>query len=142
MTRSDPYASFLFGVEVAGTEIGGFSQVSGLERETSYEEFREGGTNDYLHRLVNNTKYPILTLKRGLTDKAALWAWHQSVIAGEIERLPLSVVVRDSLGEEKWRFLFIDAYPVKWSGSELNSTNNSVFVESVEFVHNGMTRVT
>jgi len=142
MARGDPYSGFLFRVEIAGIEIGGFNQVSGLERDTAVEEYREGGTNDYVHRLVTNTKYPNLTFKRGITDEFLLWGWHQAVVSGFVQRLPLSVVINDSEGNEKWRWLFIDAYPIKWSGSELNAANSAVFVESVEFVHNGMFKVT
>jgi phage tail-like protein len=136
----DPYVGFRFRVEIFGLQVGGFTQVSGLDREVQLEDFREGGLNDYTHKLATVTKYQNLSLKRGLCDAADLWQWHQDVINGKIVRRPVNVVLTDALGNAKWRWTFAEAYPVKWSGAEFNSTNAAVFVESVEFAHNGIKR--
>jgi len=140
MARADPYAGFIFRVEIFGLQVGGFSQVSGLEREVQTEDFREGGRNNYTHKLATVTKYQNLSLRRGIADASELWQWHQDVVNGKIERRRITVVLLDQLQKEKWRWVFADAYPVKWSGSELNATSNEVFVESVEFAHNGIER--
>ena len=140
MRDADPYVGFLFRVEILGLQVGGFSQVSGLEREVQTEDFREGGLNDYTHKLATVTKYQNLTLRRGIADATELWQWRQDVVNGKIERRQINVVLVDHLGREKWRWVFAKAYPVKWSGSELNATTNAVFVESVEFAHNGIKR--
>ena len=140
MRLSDPYVGFLFRVEILGLQVGGFTQVTGLEREVQTEDFREGGLNDYTHKLATVTKYQNLSLHRGLGDATELWQWHQDVVNGKIERRQISVVLMDQLGQEKWRWIFAKAYPVKWSGAELNAANNAVFAETVEFVHNGITR--
>jgi phage tail-like protein len=52
----------------------------------------------------------------------------------------VNIVLTDSLGNEKWRWVFEKAYPVKWSGSEFNASTSAVFVENVEFAHNGIRR--
>jgi phage tail-like protein len=140
-TNKDPYAVFNFVVEIGGTEIGGFTEVSGLQAETETEEFREGGINDYVHHLVKITKYPNLTLKRGITDAAELWQWHQEVVNGKIDPKSISVVLKDQAGNEKCRWVFIDAYPIKWSGTDLNSLGNTIAVESIDFAHQGMKKV-
>ena len=41
--RADPYLGFRFLVEIEGLIVGGFSEVSGLQAETEFEEVREGG---------------------------------------------------------------------------------------------------
>jgi len=138
MRPPDPFSVFNFVVEVNGTQVAGFSEVSGISAETEFEDFREGGINDYTHKLAKFTKYPNLTLKRGITDADELWTWHQDVINGTIARKTISVILLDVAKEEKWRWVFHDAYPVKWSGSDLNATNNTVAVESIEFAHHGM----
>jgi phage tail-like protein len=125
-------------VEILGLQVGGFTQVSGVEREVQIEDFREGGVNDYTHKLAGATKYTNLTLRRGIADAAELWQWHQDVVNGKIERRQVNIVLLDEAGNERWRWVFAKAYPVKWSGGELNSSNSSVFVESVEFAHNGI----
>jgi phage tail-like protein len=86
------------------------------------------------------TKYQNLSLRRGIADATELWQWHQDVVNGKIERRQIHIVLLDSLGNAKWRWVFEKAYPVKWSGTELNATSNAVFVEAVEFAHNGIKR--
>jgi phage tail-like protein len=140
MRSPDPYKAFRFAVEINGTRVGGFSEVTGLEVRTEVDEHREGGVNDYVHKIAKETRYPNLTLKRGITDKTDLWDWHQQIVLGDIERKTISVVVLDSVGREKWRLVFRDAYPVKWNGTDLNATGNTVFVESIELAHHGMTK--
>ena len=140
MRLPDPYKVFRFVVEINSTRVGGFSEITGLEVRTEVDEQREGGVNDYVHKIAKETRYPNLTLKRGITDKTDLWDWHQQVVLGEIQRKTVSVVVLDVQGQEKWRLIFRDAYPVKWNGTDLNATGNTVFVESVELAHHGMTK--
>ncbi|HET9532615.1 MAG TPA: phage tail protein [Blastocatellia bacterium] len=141
MRPPDPYRVFQFIVEINGTQVGGFSEVTGLEVRTEFDEYREGGVNDYVHKIAKETRYPNLTLKRGITDATELWEWHQQVVAGDIQRKTVSVVLLDLQRPEKWRWVFRDAYPVKWNGTDLNATGNTIAVESVELAHHGMTKL-
>ncbi len=137
----DPYAVFKFVVEILGLQVGGFSEVTGLQSETEVEEFREGGNNLHFHKLAKATKYGNLILKRGLVDSQALWKWRQDVIKGKIERKQVTVILQDRQGQEKWRWVFEGAYPVKWSSTDLNATSSTtIAVESVELAHHGFTR--
>jgi phage tail-like protein len=138
MRSKDPYTAFRFLVEIDGNQVAGFSDVAGLEAHTETDEYREGGTNDYVHKIAKETKFPNLTLKRGLTDATGLWDWYKDVIAGDIRRKTVSLVLLDSRRQEKWRWIFSDAFPVKWSGSDMTGTGNSVAVETLELAHHGM----
>ena len=140
MTRPDPYRSYRFRVEVAGIDQGGFQSVSGLERSTQVEPYREGGINDYEHQLVVLTTYPPLVLRRGLVDPE-LWFWHQAVISGFVAKVPLSVVLFGEDGSEAWRWVVSDAFPTKWTGPDLDAQASSVAAESVEFSHHGLLRI-
>jgi phage tail-like protein len=139
MTRSDPYRAFRFRIEIDNTRLGGFQTVSGLERETRIEPYREGGVNHFERQLITLTSYPALTLKRGLVD-TMLWDWHQDVIDGLVARRTISVVLLDERGEEAWRWICVDAFPTKWTGAELDATNNAIATESIDFAHHGITR--
>jgi len=136
--RKDPYLGFRFLVEIQGLIVGGFSEVSGLQAETEVEEIREGGINDHVHKLPKITKYPNITLKRGITDSDVLWKWHQEVISGLFMRMSGFIILLDSKGEEKWRWHFVDAYPVKWTGPDLKADSSTVAVETLELAHNGI----
>jgi phage tail-like protein len=62
------------------------------------------------------------------------------VVNGKIERRQVTVALTDAAGKDVWRWVFDKAYPVKWSGSGLNASNNTVLVEAVDLAHNGMRR--
>ena len=139
MRRPDPLRDFRFRVEIDGIHQAGFMTVSGLERETKVEPYREGGINDYEHQHAIGTTYPPLVLKRGLVD-AALWDWHQDVIGGTIERRTITLTLLNEAGEQAWLLTVEGAYPAKWSGGELDAMGNAVATESIEFVHQGWSR--
>ena len=139
MPRPDPFRAFRFLVEIDGTEQGGFQTVSGIERDTKIDPYREGGVNDHERQIAGLTTYPPLKLKRGLVD-AALWDWHQDMIAGTVQRKTISVVLLDEVGDEVWRWVLAGAYPSKWSGAELDAGQSNLATETVEFVHRGLTR--
>jgi phage tail-like protein len=142
MPRNDPYMSFRFLVKIDGLidglTAGGFSEVSGLQAEIEFEEIKEGGVNDYIHKLPKITKYPNITLKRGITDSDVLWKWHRDVINGKIEPRSGMIVLMDSEGNEKWRWTFNGAYPVKWVGPDFKADSSVVSVETLELVHRGI----
>ena len=139
--RNDPYSSFRFLVEIDSLVVAGFSEVSGLQAETQIETYREGGVNDYVHNLPKETTYSNIILKRGITDSEVLWKWHQDVVNGKIARRNGYIVLLDSEGNETWRWNFVEAYPSKWNGPDLNADRNLVALESIELVHNGIKKV-
>ena len=136
--RRDPYGAFRFHLEIDSVIVAGFSEVSGLTVETEVEERSEGGVNDQVHTFAKGTKHPRLVLKHGLTDSDALWSWHQEVVAGRIARQSGRILLFDSAGEEKWRWTFEGAFPVKWTGPDLRADSNAVTFETVELVHRGL----
>lgn len=119
--------------------VAGFSEVTGLQVETEVQDYREGGLNDFMHKLAGPTRYPSnLVLKHGITDKRELWKWHQDVAHGKVERKNGSIVLLDAAGEEMWRWNFEGAYPVRWNGPDLRANTAEVAVETLEMVHRGI----
>ncbi len=136
--RQDPYLGYRFIVEIDGISVARFSEVSGLQAEVETESYEEGGVNDFVHQLPRRAKYQNIVLKRGITDGQELWNWHQDVINGIVKRKNGSIVLLDSEGQEKWRWNFVQAFPVKWTGPELKADASSVAFESIELVHHGL----
>lgn len=137
--RKDPVPGFNFAVEIGGVTAGGFSEVSGLQAETEIQEYREGGLNDYIHKRAGPTKFSsTLTLKKGIADSSELWSWYCDVMQGKVKRKTISVLLMNSAGEEKQRWNFRNAYPVKWSGPSLRATASEVAVETIELAHEGL----
>jgi len=146
--RKFPYVSYKFLVEIFLMEIEGiveasFSECSGLQVETEIDERQEGGVNEYRHKLPKGSKYANLTLKRGLTDSPVLWNWHRDVVNGKVQRKSVSIIVWDvQINDQRWRWDFKDAYPVKWTGPELKWDSNTVAIETLELAHHGISSVT
>jgi phage tail-like protein len=139
--RSDPYLGSSFLVEIEGLVVGGFSEVTGLQVETEVEDYREGGENEFVHRLPGPTRYPSnLTLRRGITDVDTLWAWHHEVTRGRIVRRNGTIYLLDAQRLPALSWNFSQAYPVRWSGPDFRAEAGAVAVEAVELVHRGIGR--
>lgn len=138
--RLDPYQAGSFLVEVQDLIVGGFSECSGLQIETEFHDYREGGLNEYVHRFAGPTKYPPLVLKHGLTPIDGLWAWHQDVMEGKIERRNGAIFLlnKQRLPVIWWEFK--EAIPVKWTGPDLRADSAAVAFESIELAHRGLSR--
>lgn len=137
VARKDPYRGFRFRVEFDQIQHGGFSRVKGLMRETKFESRREGGVNDYEHKLATSTSYGNLVLERGLVDPF-LYQWHDDVVEGAIQRRTITVALHDEADEEVWRWLVERAFPVKFGTADLDAGATQIVVESVEFAHEGI----
>lgn len=139
--RTDPYLAFNFLVEIKGLVVGGFAEVTGLQMEVEVQDYREGGENEFIHKFWGPTRYAAnLVLKHGLTDANTLWGWCQEVAQGIINRRDISIILRDSVGEEKARWNFSRAYPVRWTGPELRASTTAVAMETLELVHQGFSK--
>ena len=136
MLRHDPFVNFRFRVAFDHVEQGGFTRVRGLSREIKVDAFREGGQNEFEHKLASVTTYGNIVFERGVLDPY-LWLWNDAVVEGRIQRRDLTVSVLDSDGRPQWRWLIDQAFPVKWSAGDLDGSSGHVLVESVELAHHG-----
>lgn len=136
---ADPYMAFNFVVEIGGIISAGFSEVTGLQAEVEVFDYREGGVNEFVHKVGGPARYGTnLVLKRGLSASRELWDWHQRVLRGTLGRQAASILLRSSSGNVVWRWDFQDAYPVKWIGPDLRAGQSAVAIEALEFAHHGV----
>lgn len=133
-----PYTSFRFKIEINGIIVAQVSDVSGLQVETETEPYEEGGENGFVYQLPKRTKYQHITLKRGITDLEEMWKWHQDVVKGKFQRKNGAIILMDVTGQEKWRWNFSQAFPVKWTGPDLKADSNTVAFETIELAHHGI----
>jgi len=115
-----------------------FTEVSGLQLETVVQDYEEGGTNYFVHRMPGRTKVGNLVLKRGMTKANEFFGWYTDFMTGKTKRLNLSVVMYDTTGKELLRWNFVGAYPVKWSGPQFSADGKNIAVETLELAHNGL----
>jgi phage tail-like protein len=136
--REDPFVAFRFTIQIDGVSVGGFSECSGLQLETEVKDYPEGGLNTHLHKRVTRTKQSNITLKRGIIDRE-LWDWYWDLVSGKIDRRTGSILVHDPSGKpDNLVYEFKEAFPFKWTGPELNATQNNVATETFELCHHGL----
>ena len=58
---------------------------------------------------------------------------------GIVERRNVSIVLLDQQGSEKIRWNLTHCWPTTWSAPEMNATTDDIAIESLEFVHEGVT---
>lgn len=143
----DPCTSFRFRVsfidDTEAAEVVSFSEANGLQIEIETEPYHEGGVNDFVHIFPKGIKYQPLVLKRGIVvdpqkvDKLKDW-YTNVVVHGKITRKKVTVVLVGQDGTDKRSWSFKGAYPVKWKGPELKADSNTIAIESIELVHQGM----
>ncbi len=150
-----PPSAFYFTVHVLGsgtlfsllTDIdASFEEVSGIEAEFGIDPVVEGGENRFTHKLPKAAKYQNLVLKRGVvTEDSVLAEWvGQTVGSGmSLPILPqnLLVTLLNESGNPVIVWGFINAYPVKWKTAPMNSLENKVLTESMEFSYNYFERL-
>src|SRR5579871_2103360 len=110
----DGHAACRFYVQIGANDGGKqiqalFTEVSGLQVEMQIQEYEEGGTNTYIHKLPGRLKVSNVTMKHGLTKSNDFLHWCLN-----LERRNVSVVMYDSVGKPVIRWNFAKAYPVKW----------------------------
>lgn len=137
---NDPIPAFRFEVELDDLPVAGFSEISGLSVEVKAHEYAEGGINNHIHRFAGPVTQGNITLKRGIVD-IKLWDWFYNLTLGKVQYRNASIRLRDPSGREVLMEWYIrQAFPIKWTGPELNATQNSVAVEALELAHQGLQR--
>jgi phage tail-like protein len=137
-----PPVGFHFKVEFVG--IGNdndvrFQSVAGLTVEYDTESFKEGGENRFEHKLPVRSRYPDLSLKRGLLTDSQLIKWVFGILHDRdfINYKPAMVNVQllNDKHEAIKRWEVIDAWPKKWSVSDFNAQENGIVVETLDLAY-------
>ena len=113
-----------------------FQKVSGITAEVQLETVNEGGQNLYAHRLPNKITYNNLVLERGYTIGSPLNV-EFNVALSNFQFYPSNVLVTmfSEIGVPLGAWLYMKAYPVKWSVSDLDAQANSVVVDTLELAY-------
>jgi phage tail-like protein len=122
------------------TDLGLWTKCEGLSVEYDVLEVKEGGNNDYIHRLPGRAKYQNLKLTRPIdkdTQKVAAWL---ASVASDPKRSTAEIAILDGGGGTVATWRLEGIYPVKWSGPSLDTGQNAVALEVLELVHNGFAR--
>lgn len=134
-----PPVGFHFKVEFIGVgndNDARFQSVSGLNVEYDTESFKEGGENRFEHKLPVRTKYGDVSLKRGMLTNSAVVKWCLNAFENrEFKPLKVNVTLLNERHEPLKRWELVDAWPKKWSVSDLNAQENSVVIETLDLAY-------
>jgi phage tail-like protein len=140
MANYYPPVGFHFKVEVLDIPPGAhdvrFTEVSGLSMELGTEEIAEGGENRFVQKFPTRARYPELVLKRGLLRNSEVVDWIRTSIENlDIKPKNLDIKLLNEEHEPLMTWHVVSAYPTKWAVSDLNSTSNSVVIETLQFYY-------
>ncbi len=113
-----------------------FQKVSGLSGEVAIKSVKEGGQNLYTHRLPDRVDYKNLVLQRGRMMGSPLNLEFEAALSA-FKFAPSNVIVtllsEDQIPLTAWTF--IQAYPVKWTMSDLNAEENALVIDTLELAY-------
>lgn len=116
-----------------------FQRVSGLSTTIDTRTINEGGENLFVHRLPSRATYGNLILERGLVLGSPLNV-EFNVAMSSMKFLPSNVMVtllsESAAPLSAW--LFLKAFPVKWSTADLNATDERVLIDTMELAYTRM----
>ncbi len=142
--RVDPFPTFKFHVAVGDITEAAFTECSGLDMSTEVFEYMEGGCNDYVHKFPVRTRFSNVTLKRGFATSNELYRWYReledSLRQGKAFSFrQVTITLRTTASqEEMMRWTLDKAFPVRWVGPALRSSEAAMAIETLEFAHHGI----
>ncbi|MFO7540341.1 MAG: phage tail protein [Chloroflexota bacterium] len=129
--RQSSNAAFRFIVEIGGAPQAAFTECSVPVIEWDVEEVKEGGLNTFTHQLPGQRKGAKLTLKNGV-GSTALYDWCIQTMSESFERKQVTVTLLNSMKDKVMSWDLVGAYPIKWTGPQLNASDNSVAIQTLE----------
>jgi phage tail-like protein len=140
--RKDPYRNFRFLLEIDSIVQAGFSECTIPDTTSDVIDYREGNEQPSARKLPGLTKWGNITLKWGATDSLELYSWRRLVEQGKMKdaRRKVTVILQDEEGNNAARWEFVDAWPSKYDAPDVTAKGNDVAVETLEIVHEGMSR--
>jgi phage tail-like protein len=130
-----------FAVEIDGSIVAKFTECSGLAVTVSVDKYEEGGDNGVTLKFQGRTDYTNIVLKSGVAESTDLFDWMLKIIRGEYSRKNVSIRVLAADLSEIRSWQFTGAFPVKWTGPSLQSSSNSMAIETLELAHEGFVAI-
>ena len=150
----EPLRNFRFLIDFeseSGTKIAAaFTQFSGIKMQVEYADVRDGSN---LRGVVDGvpalTSFENVQLTKGVIGEHEFFDWILAAAPGAINHptgedlsRTINIVALDDKGKRAITWSLYDAVPVSYQLSPMDSVQNAVLTETVEFSINGFTRET
>ena len=132
-----------FTIELDNKINGNFSDASGLAIEVAVVEQTDSDMkgDTMTRRRPGTATYGEVTLKRTLTPDKSFYDWANDIRKGKMEyRTGGAIVLHDMSGTEMGRWTFTNAWPSKWSASDLDVGSDDLIQEEVVLQIEHLTR--
>lgn len=129
-----PPTAFYFEVRFAGfSDMDcSFQDVSGLKVTVGTEEKKEGGDNQFVYYVPTPPKFDDLVLKRCLLSNSPLEKWCRDALEDfkfDPRDIDVLLLGPDATPLASWNI--VQAFPLSWELSALNSTTNQLAIETL-----------
>lgn len=137
-----PLPRFHFIVDWGGANIG-FTEVSGLDINIDVIEYRSGSSPvQSVTKMPGLIKYSNITLKRGIVKgDADFYKWINTIQQSTVERRDVVISLLNENHEPVMVWKARNAFPVKYSGPDLNAESSDVAIETLELAHEGLSLI-
>jgi phage tail-like protein len=116
-----------------------FQKVTGLSVEVETESLSEGGQNTYTQQLPTGVKQGNLVLERGMVVGSPLnleFNASMSLFKFVTSNVLVTLLAEDKSPLAAW--LFMKAWPVKWSTSDLDASEPKLVIDTMELAYTRM----
>jgi phage tail-like protein len=141
--QPDPVTAARFSLTIDGSEIASFSELGGITSEIETAERIASSSKDVSYKkLPGKNKPPTVTLKRGHTQSAELWAWHEAARTNTSSAVKnASLIMFDVLGQPVARYHLVNAWPSKVEVSTLQAGESQILYEELTLTCDHVQRV-
>ena len=132
--RAQTNPAFRFVVTIDGISQGVFTECTLPSIEWEIEEVKEGGLNTYVHQLPGRRRSSKLILKNGV-GTSALMNWYREAMDEKLLRRAITIKLlnaKDKMNSPIMTWNIHGAYPTKWTGPQLNSSQNTIAIQTLE----------
>ena len=117
-----------------------FQEVNGLTMEIETEEIKDGANPTLAYKFPKKVKYPNLILKRGMLVGSGLISFFNDAVNSyfnvfnfDSSTCDITISLLNEADNPLVTWTVYNAFPVKWTTSDLKAAGNEVVIESIEF---------
>jgi phage tail-like protein len=135
-----PMPKFHFLVKWGDAQMS-FQEVSGLEVKSDEIKYRAGDSSIYsVVKMPGIVTYNNVTMKKGIfKGDNKFWDWFSQIKMNTIKRINVTISLLDETDNPTMTWTLKNAWPTKISSDGMKSDDNSVAIETIEIVHEGLT---
>jgi phage tail-like protein len=138
-----PMPKFYFSVDIDDLTDLPFQEVSGLEVEADNISYRHGNDPSFgTIQMPGIKKSGNLILKKGVFSNETLFnSLISKIRLNTYKRMTVVIRLMDETTEPRMTWEINNAFPLKYTSTEMNSESSEAAIESIEFSHQGISQL-